>query len=301
MLARDRMGVKPLYWAETPNGLAFASEVKSLIAGGLVEPELDPLAAELFLAHGFVPGPRTPVRGRAQARRRPRCWSARTAGVADERAYWTPYGTRGAAEPGASWEEHQEELLELLREAVRRAHGRRRPARGHAQRRPRLEPDHRVDGRALERPGQDLLDRVRRGRAARTSSRTRAAWPSRLGTDHHELTTSAVDHPDLLDEALWHLEEPVADVSCLGLPAAQPARARDVTVALSGQGADELLGGYRKHEIAALAAAAQRLHRALARAAGRAAALARRPNGSTLARGIARRDRGRSGRSACSR
>ena len=67
VLARDRMGVKPLYWAETPNGLAFASEVKSLIAGGVIQPELDPMAAELFLAHGFVPGPRTPVRGRAQA------------------------------------------------------------------------------------------------------------------------------------------------------------------------------------------------------------------------------------------
>ncbi len=59
VLARDRMGVKPLYYASTPDGLAFASEVKSLLAGGLVRAELDPLGAELFLAHGFVPGPYT--------------------------------------------------------------------------------------------------------------------------------------------------------------------------------------------------------------------------------------------------
>ena len=59
VLARDRMGVKPLYYADTPDGLAFASEVKALLAGGLVRAELDPMAAELFLAHGFVPGPRS--------------------------------------------------------------------------------------------------------------------------------------------------------------------------------------------------------------------------------------------------
>src|SRR4051812_40269403 len=50
VLARDRMGVKPLYVVRTPGGLAFASEVKSLIAGGLVQPALDPTGAELFMA-----------------------------------------------------------------------------------------------------------------------------------------------------------------------------------------------------------------------------------------------------------
>src|SRR5690606_29251580 len=59
VLARDRLGIKPLYVAEVPGGLAFASEVKALIAGGIVEPRLDPLAAELFLAFGFLPGPAT--------------------------------------------------------------------------------------------------------------------------------------------------------------------------------------------------------------------------------------------------
>ena len=59
VLARDRMGVKPLYVAETGAGLAFGSEVKSLVAAGLVRPQLDPAAAELFMAWGYVPGPLT--------------------------------------------------------------------------------------------------------------------------------------------------------------------------------------------------------------------------------------------------
>ena len=74
-----------------PTGLAFASEVKALLAGGLVRAELDPLAAELFLAHGFVPGPYTLFAGVRKL----------DAGVADglrgrrriveQRAYWNPW------------------------------------------------------------------------------------------------------------------------------------------------------------------------------------------------------------------
>ena len=64
------------------------------------------------------------------------------------------------------------------------------------------------------------------------------------------------DHTGLLDEAIWHLEDPIADVSCLGFMLLSRLAREHVTVALSGQGADELLGGYRKHEIAAAAATA---------------------------------------------
>jgi asparagine synthase (glutamine-hydrolysing) len=72
----------------------------------------------------------------------------------------------------------------------------------------------------------------------------------RLGTDHHELETSALDHPDLLDDALRHLEEPIADLSCVGMLLLSRLARETVTVALSGQGADEILGGYRKHQVA---------------------------------------------------
>jgi asparagine synthase (glutamine-hydrolysing) len=108
---------------------------------------------------------------------------------------------------------------------------------------------------------------------------------NRLGTDHHELLTSASDHPELLDEGMWYLEEPIADLSFLGFFLLSELARQNVTVALSGQGADELLGGYRKHQIAwgagHLARAAGPVRGALAGIGGRLEA------GSTAARGLA--------------
>ena len=63
VLARDRLGVKPLYWAQRGDLVVFASELKSLLASGLVEIELDLEAIDLYFQLGFVPGPRTPLLG----------------------------------------------------------------------------------------------------------------------------------------------------------------------------------------------------------------------------------------------
>jgi len=99
------------------------------------------------------------------------------------------------------------------------------------------------------------------------------------------MVTSAAEHSGLLDEAIWHLEGPIADVSCLGFMLLSRLAREHVTVALSGQGADELLGGYRKHEIAWMAA---QLRRAVPGPARRlTAAAARRPvRRSAFARGM---------------
>jgi asparagine synthase (glutamine-hydrolysing) len=67
VLARDRLGIKPLYYAETGDLLVFASELKSLLASGLVGTELDYEAIDAFLTLGFVPGPLTPLACEADA------------------------------------------------------------------------------------------------------------------------------------------------------------------------------------------------------------------------------------------
>jgi asparagine synthase (glutamine-hydrolysing) len=282
VLARDRMGVKPLYWTRTPAGLAFASEIKSLLAAGVVRPSLDPMAAELFLAHGFVPGPRTLFEG---VRKLPPAsllvWQ--DGRVVEEREYWTPWDACPAP-VGRSWQEDSDTLLELLDVATR----------------DRMIADVPLGvmlsggldsslitalmARASNRPVQTFsIGFAEDGDANELPDARRVA--EQLGTDHHELVTSATDHPGLLDEVLWHLEDPIADVSSLGFLLLSRLARRTVTVALSGQGADELLGGYRKHEIAAYAARAARAPRPARAVLGRFGGFA--PAGSTLARGIA--------------
>ncbi len=318
VLVRDQLGVKPLYYSLGREGLAFASEVKALIAGGLVIPALDPLAAELFLAFGFVPGPRSLFDGvQKLAPASLVVWEGD--GPAQQRSYWSAFGetapratapleatpgeaTPGQATPGesalggtapgsdlssrpptASWAEDQERLLELLRRATR------------AQMVSDVPLGSMLSG-GLDSSLITALMAEHSPRPVKTFSigfvedadanelGDARKVAQRLGTDHHELLTSATDHPELLDEALWHLEEPIADVSSLGFLLLSRLARQSVTVALSGQGADELLGGYRKHQIAALAGGLSRgpgaLRAALA-AAGRHAA-----PGSTLARGL---------------
>jgi asparagine synthase (glutamine-hydrolysing) len=74
-----------------------------------------------------------------------------------------------------------------------------------------------------------------------------------FGAEHHELELSFAEQTVDLAELVWFMDEPLADLSSLGFLALSELAAAEVTVALSGQGADELLGGYRKHRAAAIA------------------------------------------------
>ena len=280
VLARDRMGVKPLYVAESEAGLAFASEVKSLLAGGLVEPRLDPVAAELFMAWGYVPGPRTLFAG-VRKLDPATCLVYKAGRVVEHRQYWNPWDTAPEG-VGSSWEEDGERLLELLRTATRA----------------RMVSDVPLGvmlsggldssliaalmAEASDRPVQTFSVGFVEDAAANELAEARQV-ARRLGTDHHELETSALDHPGLLDDALHHLEEPIADLSCVGMLLLSRLARETVTVALSGQGADEILGGYRKHQIARAADLLGRVPPA--RAAVALAAGAGAPE-STRARGL---------------
>ncbi len=247
VLARDRMGVKPLYVAESAAGIAFASEVKSLLAGGLVRPRLDPAGAELFMAWGYVPGPLTLFEGVRKLD--PASYLVFEDGrVVEEGEYWNPWDN-APADVGSSWEEDGERLLELLRTATR--------ARMVSDVPLGVMLSGGLDSSLIaalmaevsERPLQTFSVGFVEEAAANELSEARKV-ADRLGTDHHELETSALDHPDLLDDALLHLEEPIADLSCVGMLLLSRLARQTVTVALSGQGADEILGGYRKHQIA---------------------------------------------------
>ena len=168
-LARDRLGVKPLYYAFLPDGkLIFGSELKSLLAHGGFSRELDPFAIEEYFALGYVPEPRTIFAGVAK--------------LPPAHTLTVRRGAKAAAPAailGCAVHARQSAVRGRRMRRARRAAARVRspaphfggPARRLPVRRRRLEQRRRDDGRRLRRAGQHLLDRVRRPRLRRVGSR----------------------------------------------------------------------------------------------------------------------------------
>jgi asparagine synthase (glutamine-hydrolysing) len=239
LLARDRVGKKPLFLADDGRTLGFASELKSLLAAGLVRPEVDPQALDLYLSYGYVPAPWTIFRG---ATKLPAGHLAvvDAHGMRIERYWDVP--TDETPDLGPAHDERLTgELESLLASAVR----------------DRLESDVPLgaflsggidSGTIVSFMSQALPGPVRThtvGFADRATDERAdaAAVAAALGTDHMETEV----HPDLADvlpRIAWHLDEPFADPSAVPTWYVSRETRRRVTVALSGDGGDELFAGY---------------------------------------------------------
>jgi asparagine synthase (glutamine-hydrolysing) len=258
LLARDRLGVKPLYVAQRGDLLLFASELKSLLAGGAVEPALDYDAVEAYLTLGYVPGPHTLLEGVSKLLPGERLVAGNgTVRVDRYRRYPEP----GApVRPAESLDEAADGLVERLEQAVEARLLSDVPLgvmlSGGVDSSLLVALMTRVSSRPVKTFSIGLGDPGGRSELddARLVART-------FGTEHHELHASVADRDVSLEDAVWFLDEPVADVSTLGFFTLSSLTRRHVTVALSGQGADELLGGYLKHEAAYVADLYARLPR----------------------------------------
>jgi asparagine synthase (glutamine-hydrolysing) len=249
VLARDRLGVKPLYWSQQSDLVVFASELKCLLASGLIQPRLDYEAIDAYLSFGFVPAPATPLAGVRKLLPGHRL-VIEPAGVREE-CYWR-YPQPRPDSPARPEREYADELLHLLRDAVRQ----------------RLMSD--VPLGAMLSGGLDsslivaLMAELSSEPVktfsvgfredADNSELADARHVAHLyGCDHHELELSFNNDTVNLPQLVWHLDEPLADLSALGFLALSKLARQHVTVALSGQGADELFAGYERHRNAALA------------------------------------------------
>ena len=247
LLVRDRLGKKPLYYAEVGDILVFGSELKAVLASGLVPTDLDLEALDLLLALGFVPGPRTLLRHVRKLLPGHRLVVEQDHVKVEQ--YWQ-YPRADADRLSRSESEWQEELIDLLRDAVRL----------------RLMSD--VPLGAMLSGGLDsslivALMAAGSTRPVQTFSVGFSGAPDNelsvaretaraLGAEHHELELS-LDDPVDVEALIWSLDEPIADLSAIGFMALSQLTARHVTVALSGQGADELLAGYdRYRQVAAI-------------------------------------------------
>jgi asparagine synthase (glutamine-hydrolysing) len=257
VVVRDRLGIKPMYYAEAGDLLVFASELKSLLASGLVPTDLDYEAIEAFLTIGFVPGPMTPLAAVRKLMPGHRLVVERGGYRVEQ--YWA-YPEPAPVEMGL--DAAAERLFEELETSVRL----------------RLMAD--VPLGAMLSGGIDsslivaLMQRqlsnpvktfsIGFTEAGESNELADARMISEfIGTEHHEIELSFADQAVDLAELVWFMDEPLADLSSLGFLALSELAAQHVTVALSGQGADELLGGYRKHRAAAIAGHYARLPRPL--------------------------------------
>ncbi|MBM3814726.1 MAG: asparagine synthase (glutamine-hydrolyzing) [Acidimicrobiia bacterium] len=239
LLARDRAGMKPLYYAETPAGLVFASEAKSIFASGLLEAAPDWTSLDVYLSAGFVPSPATCFRGIC---RLPAGGFLRAQGAISRKdSYWRPRFSAPASR--ASDQEYAEELERLLRASVQ-LHLKADVTVGSflsggwdsslitlyaAEALPKP-----LKTYSLVLPEDETLNEVRFQRI----------MASHAATDHHEVEFRAAETPDLLPKMIEHLEEPCAIYPALLGYKLSRAAARDLKCVVSGEGADELFAGY---------------------------------------------------------
>ena len=241
-VARDRAGKKPLYYTTTPSGtFVFGSELKALLEHPDVERELDPIALDAYFTLGYVPDPLSIFRNIHKLP--PGHYLTFTNRRVNVQKYWDFEFREG---PKRSEADYLEELRELLDESVRL----------------RLISD--VPLGAFLSGGIDSSTVVglmarHMGQPVQTFSigfhedsynelKYARLTAEKFGTYHHEFFVT----PDIcavVDELVWHFDEPFADSSAI--PTYMVSKlARDyVTVVLSGDGGDELFAGYTRYVV----------------------------------------------------
>lgn len=241
ILARDRIGKKPLYLRREPTRLLFASEIKCILAADDIPRRIDPHALREYLALGYVPAPRTLFEGIEKVPAGHLLVVEN--GASRQKQYWDAPFAETEDRPEQEWVERvREKLLESVRI--------------------RLVAD--VPLGAFLSGGIDSSAVV----AAMTQFSDRPVKTYSIGfqgadsfynelpyagvvakafhTDHHEIVVKP-QVAELLPKLIWHLDEPIADSALFTTYLVSKLARESVTVILSGVGGDELFGGYRRY------------------------------------------------------
>ena len=248
-LARDRFGIKPLYLApmagETGRGLRFASTLPALLKAGGVDTSIDRDALHTYMSfHAVVPPPRTILAG---VRKLPPATVRRIApdGTATDRVYWNPPYERRAADAGLGREEWRDRVLEALRTAVRR----------------RMVADVPVGvllsggvdssvivGLLAEEGQSDLMTFSIGFEEAHGEKGDEFVYSDliaeRFNTRHHQIFVPSRDLLDELPGAIHAMSEPMVSYDNIGFYLLSREVSKHIKVVQSGQGADEVFGGY---------------------------------------------------------
>jgi len=246
---RDRFGIKPLYLAEVDGALRFASSLPALLASGGVDASIDPVALHHYMSwHAVVPAPRTILNG---VRKLPAA-TIRTVeadGASRDHTYWSPSFERSPEDAGRSAEDWRDMVLEALRVAVRR----------------RMVAD--VPVGVLLSGGVDSSLIV--GLLAEEGQKHLATYSigfeeahgekgdefvysdliaKKYDTDHHKIHIPSSEMLENLPGAIAAMSEPMVSYDNIGFYLLSREVAKTIKVVQSGQGADEVFGGYHWYQ-----------------------------------------------------
>src|SRR5437879_6239559 len=246
LLARDRLGIKPLYYAWTEDELLFASEIKAILAGGSVRPALNESVVPEFLATGFVAGQETFFRGvRKLLPGRTLSWSP--ADGLRERRYWQLPATANGAP--VTLEGGAREVRARLTEAVR-SHLMSDVPLG-------LFLSGGIDSSGLAALMALMVKEPIRTFAvgfsdpeANELAYARLAARS-VGAEHREVVVAPSEFFGVLPRLVWHEDEPITFPSSIPLYFVSRLARAHVKVVLTGAGADEIFLGYNRYRVTA--------------------------------------------------
>ena len=248
VLARDRVGIKPLYYATQDGGLSFGSELKVLRRHPAFRAELDRDALTQFFRFNYVPAPHAIYRDAKKLL--PGSFARITAdsvasGCVDEVVYWDPREVAARGTRSISAHDAEEALDELLREAV--------GARTVSDVPLGAFLSGGIDSSLVVAYLQQLSDRPAqtytigfREEGYDEAAHARAV-AEHLGTEHHELTVTPEDALAVIPGLARTWDEPFADSSQIPTAIVSRFARSGVTVCLSGDGGDELFGGYPRY------------------------------------------------------
>ena len=241
VLARDRVGVKPLYFHSQDGRFIFASEIKAILQHPAVTPEIDEESLYHYLTFLTTPAPRTLFRN-IQKLPAGHMLVVKRDGATELTQYWDSLPNQ--VSPDRSEAEHQQEILRLLRDSIRK----------------RMMSDvpfgvflsGGVDSSANVALMSELMSQpVRTYTVGFKDSeelnelQSARAVAERFSTDHHEVIIGQEDMQKFLPDLIFHQDEPLADPVCVPLYyVSRLARDTGTIVVQVGEGADEIFAGY---------------------------------------------------------
>jgi asparagine synthase (glutamine-hydrolysing) len=241
-IARDRVGIKPLYYSLGAGQLVFASEVKAMLQDPSVAREVNLPMIDRFLTYFYVPGDETLLKGIRKLR--PGHYLSLRKGKADIKQYWDL--SFASSDSVQTFNESKEELLSLLKETVRLHMISDVPVgfllSGGVDSTAMLslaleQTDKDVSTFTIGFEGESFADE-------RPFARLAAA---RFGTKHYDMTIKAQDFVKFLPAYVRHMEEPVCEPPAIALYYVSKLASDHVKVLISGEGGDEAFAGYQNY------------------------------------------------------